>query len=156
MRYFFILGQSPKLSLLEIYTVLNAQGVDFTIEKFSPEVALIDSAAKLDAESLLDSLGGTIKIGKIFKSVKRLTLTARLVADWLASQKLRETKFHFGFSTYRLNDPPFTLHHRFGLEVKKILQQKNISARLVVSREPNLSSVTVAKTACSNTAPKSA
>ncbi|MFA6534385.1 MAG: hypothetical protein WCT37_04420 [Patescibacteria group bacterium] len=168
MLYYFILGQSPKLSSAEIYSVLKSRGLNFKIVKFSHEVFLAEISGKFDANDILDQLGGTIKIGEIIAKDDMAKIKPDLISQLLLQSGVRSpksgetqsllaksslgavdsglgTKFHFGFSTYRLGATSFRLPRNFGLEVKKLLKEKGVPSRLVVSKEPNLSSVTVAK-----------
>ncbi len=143
MKYFFILGQSPKLSLAEIPAALDRAEIDFKIEKFSNTILIVETKSEIDGEKILDSLGGTIKIGKILNDYPIKEINSETVISNLKFST--DSKFHFGFSIYRLTENQFQLPQNFGLEVKRILKEKNISSRLVTSRSSNLSSVTVAK-----------
>ncbi|MFA5358652.1 MAG: methyltransferase domain-containing protein [Patescibacteria group bacterium] len=144
MLYYFILGQSSKLSVAEICAYLQRAGIDFKINKFSDEVLVLETKKEIDAEKTLDCLGGTIKIGQILLDSPSIKISPELVTSKL-KVSTTDSKFHFGFSTYQLVKYNFRLPRNFGLEVKRLLKQKGISSRLVTSNEPNLSSVTVAK-----------
>lgn len=64
-KYFFVLGRNYGLSKIEIQTLLNKLNSEPKIILESKEVLIIETAETLDAESLLKTLGGTIKIGEI-------------------------------------------------------------------------------------------
>ena len=128
-KYIFILGKSPELSIAEIETVV----ADIRIIKQTKEYILVESE-KLDCDKLIDRLGGTIKIG-IYLG-KELDIGPVLGS---AMSQTSGKRFNFGFSFY--NQKP----SNFGMKVKKVLKEKNISSRLVVSREKTLSSVIVKK-----------
>lgn len=146
MLYYFILGQNPKLSTLEIYSYLTKEGINFKIEKFSEEILLVKINKEIEAEKILDSLGGTIKLGQILIETPPNKISPPFIVSQLTTHGLQLTaKISFGFSTYQLNSSKFQLPRHLGLEVKRLLKQKNISSRLVTSREKNLSSVVVAK-----------
>ncbi len=149
MLYYFILGQNPTLSAVEIYYFLKKEKFDFKIEKISDEVLLVDFKKEIEAEKIIDSLGGTIKIGQVITQTTKGQITPECIINNFPPArrgiKGGGSKFHFGFSTYTLKPNKFRLSKNFGLEVKKLLKEKNISSRFVTSRESNLSSVVVAK-----------
>ena len=87
MRYFFILGTNPTLSVAEILSHTNLRSRIITnlplitqiknelkanIESLSDEVLVVKSKEIRHIESLLDGLGGTIKIGKIYTNITRM------------------------------------------------------------------------------------
>jgi len=132
MKYFFILGSNPTLSLAEIYSLL---GVRFSYKLIDKDCLLVEGG-DLDETVMINQLGGTIKIGRIAKSA--------LSADLLSA--VRDTcqpemgkKFFFGFSTFGKVGPTKAL----AMKLKKALQSDGISSRWVVSKDKNLSSAAV-------------
>lgn len=132
MKYFFVLGNHPELSIAEIYTVLSpadryqlASGV------------LIVETDDLNANDLIKRLGGTIKIGEIKETIVDLgeTNVKAAIKKILAAAE----KPFFGISLYggAHNFTPLAL------TLKKEIKIKDRSPRYVVSREPVLSSVVV-------------
>jgi tRNA G10 N-methylase Trm11 len=136
MTYFFILGNNTTLSLMEISSYFS-ENLDFRL--ISKNVLLIDTDKDLEIDKALNHLGGTIKTGVIFDT------SASLKAEFIVN-KVRNilnpgsNKFKFGFSFYgnrEVNLKPI------GMEVKKLLKEKNVSCRWVTSKEKTLSSVVV-------------
>ncbi|MFA5075898.1 MAG: DNA methyltransferase [Patescibacteria group bacterium] len=140
MLYYFILGKNPTLSTLEITAWLKKEKWEFKINQNSAEVLLMEIKTPFEPAKLLDQLGGTIKIGRVLTEAEINKITPELIASQLTPVA---GKFHFGFSTYTLAKSNFHLPKNFGLEVKRLLKEKNISCRLVTSKEKNLSSVVV-------------
>jgi len=134
MNYFFILGNHPALSLSELSVKIagNWQIVNDAVVTLNCEGEL--------AANLLESLGGTIKFGKIIGQFKRLDEAAALdLADYLLSLTQDGGKINFGFSNYSFAN----LDKSFGLQIKRRLQASGRSARWVVGRNKVLSSVIV-------------
>ncbi|MFA4941171.1 MAG: DNA methyltransferase [Patescibacteria group bacterium] len=138
MKYFFILGNNPALSIAEISAVFSL-GDNSKVEFLGQEVFLLETENNFNPAELIKKLGGVIKIGAIsnelnFDNQKIVTESEKLITiDY-------EGKIKFGVSFYG--------HNKFnlkivGMEIKKRLREKNISVRWVVSREKVLSSVVV-------------
>ncbi len=93
-------------------------------------------------------LGGTVKIGKILATMGDLD---EFQDNFFKLVKFEQAKFYFGFSFYPLS-PKMNIQAiqkkmtAIAMEIKSILRdEKNISSRYVVAKEPELSSVIVAK-----------
>ena len=148
MRYFFVLGNNPALSVAEIQAIFpDSEG-----QMVAPEVFVLTAGRDLNAKELVKRLGGTIKIGLIEEEVVggQNQVIEQLKGIFNIISAKPETKgddseavvgkFNFGFSFYGAR--PINLKV-VGLEIKNFLKSKNINSRLVVSRELNLSSVVV-------------
>ena len=110
MNYFFILGNHPALSLSELMVKISGEW-----QIVNDAVATLDYQGELAAD-LLDSLGGTIKFGKIMGQFKRLDEAAALdLADYLLSLAQDSGKINFGFSNYS----SVSLNRSFGLQIKR-------------------------------------
>jgi len=148
MKYYFVLGNNPTLSALEIAFYFQREKIDHQIIGNSNEILLLETKKEIDAEKILDSLGGTIKIGKIIAEQKPNQTDAMLILKFLIHNSrflIPDSKINFGFSQYALSKSSFRLPANFGFELKKLLKEKNISSRFVISRDKNLSSVVVTK-----------
>ncbi|NIA18357.1 MAG: methyltransferase domain-containing protein [Actinobacteria bacterium] len=138
MKYFFVLGKNPALSIAELSVVFGDVNSG---ELISEQLFVLEIKEKIDAKKLIKKLGGIIKIGII----KSTTETRRGASLLEAALKLINFngitgKFKFGISYYgenKFNIKPL------GMEIKKYLREKNISCRWVTSRESVLSSVVV-------------
>ncbi|HPD08065.1 MAG TPA: DNA methyltransferase [bacterium] len=134
MNYFFILGNHPALSLSELSVKIagNWQIVNDAVVTLHYDGEL--------AANLLESLGGTIKFGKIMGQFKKLDEVAEEdLASYLLSLNQGDGKIHFGLSNYS----SIVLDRSFGLQIKRRLQVAGRSARWVVGRDKVLSSVIV-------------
>jgi len=139
MKYFFILGNNPTLSLAELSAVLDLKNA----ELLSPDFLLWEIDQEIQANSLINSLGGTIKIGVIRQMVKNNDQELFSAVKNLAINKKHESgegKFNFGFSDYGQRE--FNKKN-LGLKLKKYFTDQKVSCRLVVSQEATLSSVVI-------------
>ncbi len=134
MKYFFILGNNPTLSIAEISVIFDASKGNL----ISENIFILDINKKINAKKIISKMGGVIKIGeikqesmpkKIINSIKNLLDNINISG-----------KFNFGFSNY--NTKNINLK-QLGMEIKKYLREQNISCRWVTSREKTLSSVVV-------------
>lgn len=141
-KYFFALGNNFNLSLSELTAL-------FPKNKWQRcgSVVLSDFSDKLDVKELMTLLGGTIKIGEVITAFSlanrhKLSDSVKEVIISAARQDDISGKFNFGFSFYNKNKLPGDFF-KLGLAVKKDLKKMNISSRMVISKEPILSSVIV-------------
>ncbi len=132
---FFVLGSHPELSVAEIEAVTGKAGVRVG------DIFLMDNVDQ-PLSYLQSRLAGTIKIGRIVGSFDHYNKdeAAALVRAMITDT---DGKVHFGISAYGKG----IAHHTqpLGLTVKKLLKADGVSARLVTSKEPELSSVVVSK-----------
>lgn len=141
MKYYFILGNNPALSLAELVSVLKPTAQTL----LAPDFLLLELSQEIDPPKLINRLGGVIKIGQIkeelnlteFKS-QALSTCFKLALD--KKKQVTSGKFNFGFSNYSLN---LNVENNLGLELKNEFKKKEISSRLVTSREKKLSSVVI-------------
>lgn len=140
-NYFFILGNHPTLSVAEILAYLTTKKYVFTVLAADYDYLIISTNQQLDA-NLLEFIGGSIKFGEIKKILDDFP-TAEQIQDFLPNKE----KVFFGLSLYptKLKNKLVTNVFHLGLNLKKILKEKNKTARLVTSRQANLSAVVVVK-----------
>jgi tRNA G10 N-methylase Trm11 len=139
--YFFILGNYPALSVAELYTLFNLQGLLYEFVVTATDYVIVNFISELPIQSLLSRLGGCIKFGKIISQPSIFPE----VEDFCL-QFSDVTKVFLGFSIYPQVSAGMYKQKLFkiGLELKKKLRIQGISCRLVTSREANLSAVVVA------------
>lgn len=145
IEYAFILGTHASLSFAELQAVLAEYDDDTAQLTRSGSIAWYRTSHILDAATLMNRLGGTIKIVKMVGVFDEDTLL-----DWIKEQIQATTKFHFGFSMYStqgtLSPHKYgKIIQRMGLAVKQSLKEDEISSRFVSSKEIALSSVIVHK-----------
>jgi len=146
IKYFFILGSNPTLSVAEIIVILGLKDGYFVLNQ---DFLIVEVDKEIDMEDLMKNLGGTIKIGIIGSSYKANSF--RFDANNYFQNLPNDKKFYFGISVYgRLNDKKNDKYinvniNKFGMTAKNNLKQQGISSRFVTSKEKSLSSVIVKK-----------
>ncbi|OGF25798.1 hypothetical protein A2303_07440 [Candidatus Falkowbacteria bacterium RIFOXYB2_FULL_47_14] len=141
MKYFFVLGSNPALSVAELASVFGlAEKEEMAVGAgyCGGKVFLLETDAKIDAAALIKNLGGTVKIGVIHDESG--VSTRELLSIITPRLEPGEGKFNFGLSFYgsrKMYLKPL------GMEIKKYLRERGTVCRWVVSRETTLSSVVV-------------
>lgn len=138
MKYYFILGNNPTLSIAEISAFFGEEIIN-QAEFLSGNVLILEKDY-LDSVETIKNLGGTIKIGVIKNEINKNESDIIKTSEKIIGRK--DGKIHFGFSFYgqkKLN------LKKIGLETKKVLANKGMSCRWVTSRETNLSSVVISE-----------
>ncbi|MFH1427387.1 MAG: methyltransferase domain-containing protein [Patescibacteria group bacterium] len=141
MKYFFILGKNPTLSIAELETFFSCSKEIKILSRnvASENVLILEIDKKIEAKKLINKLGGVIKIGKI-EAEGYMNIQDILKKIKLMLTNISDGKFKFGISYYgqsKFNIKPLAM------EIKKYLKERGISSRWVTSREPTLSSVVV-------------
>ncbi len=129
MKYVFILGHNPRLSIAEVLAVLPKAKVVKTGNSF-----LIVENEAVNAIDLMKQLGGTIKIGQVLAD----TVDKKIIVEKLKAVNA-SNKLKYGISYYECPKD------KLGMEVKGELKKADISCRLVVGKDKALSSVIVVK-----------
>jgi tRNA G10 N-methylase Trm11 len=148
MKYYFILGKNPVLSKAEIDAVLIKAEVRSMKAEIFGKVYFVQTSSELDSEWLNSQLGGTIKFGKVLDKMVKLE---EFEDKFFELVKFGAGKAFFGFSLYSLSTAinPERFQKRLNaiaMNIKsRLKEEKDISSRYVVSKEPELSSVIVAK-----------
>lgn len=137
MKYFFILGSNPTISIAETMAVFSP--LEHRFQLVSKEILIMEAKEGIDAKEVIRQMGGVVKIGIVEKPFLKIKLKEILEAIF-GLLKPEEGKFKFGLSFYGnvdLNPKPL------GMEIKKHLKESGVSCRWVVSKEKSLSSVVV-------------
>ena len=133
MKYIFILGNHPSLSLAELLTVFSTD-----IELVNNNIAILDTKKDINASQIIQNLGGTIKIGLVIKeNSKDFAYDSKKIVLGLCK---KGEKFSFGLSCYGDNN---IYVKNLGINIKKALKNEGFSIRFVESKEKVLSSVIV-------------
>ena len=157
MKYFFILGKTSELSVLEIVNLANTSQMKLSnISRIGERVLVLETGDKIDARELIGTLGGVVKFGEVvlekgdkgergYRGYKGDS--GEELAGFILENVDKKKKVYFGFSVV---DGPASLRGckgvmKLGLEVKKILKDKGVRSRFVTSKEEELSSVVVKK-----------
>lgn len=146
MKYFFILGQNPTLSSVEIISLLSDKTMLFAA---SPDAIILESKQELDVGQLVARLGGTVKVGQIFDASP--DMEPKDIAENIP--RVQGKKSYFGFSFYKIDNQISAKEFQnkckkiknLAMPIKDLLAEVGTAARWVTSKEPNLSSVVVKK-----------
>jgi tRNA G10 N-methylase Trm11 len=156
MLYAFILGRVYTLSLAELLSFLSGRGIAFRVAALAPEVLVLEVEKSLDIKAMQQSLGGSIKIIRIFDvfQKKGKEYPSQALENYFTYKKIKTDYFseytgkrQFGVSIYSL-DPSIRFREeaqRIAFYIKKILQDEAVSVRAVLPQFPSqaLSSVLV-------------
>ncbi|MBI4653086.1 50S ribosomal protein L11 methyltransferase [Candidatus Kuenenbacteria bacterium] len=151
MKYSFILGHNPTLSIMEILNVFLLFKINVQIISFSEEALLLEIENEFSIKTFFSRLGGSIKMGEIEKDYKDYTDIDKLdINEILKLFNIQEDKkVYFGLSFYNLNAPAFFKIQegvkKLAIKIKRKLQEQGLKVRWVISQEKNLSSVVVKK-----------
>ena len=157
MRYFFILGRTPELSILEICALARSEEIVFSDIIATPYALICTTSRELPVSLFMMRLGGTIKIGTLLQekaaSMEKGYIFPILmdVLGYIYTQKTE--RIIFGFSAYTIQQKTKkekmlpSLLFRLGLSLKKILKEQGFACRLVPCQDNQsfLSSVSVQK-----------
>ncbi|SRR6056297_1630908 len=137
MKYLFVLGNHPHISLAELENFFGKERLSL----INKNIAILKTE-KINPIKTIKSLGGIIKIASLETSVADgdKALKKALAEIALKKAKKQTGKFKFGLSSY---SPNIGNTHKLGLEIKKELKAEGMSSRLVTSKEKTLSSVVV-------------
>lgn len=136
MKYFFVLGNHPTLSIAELYSRLTITSAEY----ISPDIFMAEVLETINSEAFLDTVGGTIKMGRVITSVENKPHTIFTTSLDFLRETPKTGKFNFGLSGY---SRPRIDSKSVGLALKQALKNEGISCRFVVSKEKTLSSVVV-------------
>ncbi len=157
MRYFFILGRTPELSILEICALIHSEDLTLSDAIFTPFYFICSISHEIPIAKYMARLGGTIKIGILLQEDTIALQKAGilpLLTDILQTIHSQKTeRIIFGFSAYTIQQTVkkekvlSSLLFRLGLSLKKLLKEQEISCRLVPcsNTQSFLSSVSVEK-----------
>ncbi len=149
MKYFFIFGNNPSLSLAELTSIFPHLVFDVVGKNF----CIVQHKDPLDCNKLQQKLGGTIKIGEIFDEVDIRMVSDNESLTETLYQHLPETddkKLSLGISIYGNSSDGRPIMQKkdilkLGMMLKKTIRSgaKKKSVRFVTSKELTLSSVVV-------------
>jgi len=151
--YAFILGRQPELAVAEILALLNRGSSDvkgWRVLSVNQEVSIINLNPDLDASTLFQRLGGSVKLLKVFEQMEagvESPALAEKIAGYLSSERFAGNRLTFGLSAYGSPKPEFLT--QLPGAVKELLSERSINSRYI---EPSgksmraLSSAQVLKT----------
>lgn len=134
MKNFIISGQHPLLSLAEI-------SVFFKVDVCQPSFFVFSSPEVINID-FIKSLGGAVKIGEVFSTVYSLEEVKKTIYEEIIKNNVGNKNI-FALSFYNFPGKTLARNRKIGLQIKKDLREKNISARVLWGEENKLSSATV-------------
>lgn len=142
MKFLFVFGNTPDLSLEELKNVLLRHKIEFTVTDSNRPLVTIETSSEIP-QNIFSVLGGTYKVARVF-SEDQLSLDnlGQNIADFISINA--STRITFGLSVFA---DKFIPALRLSQEVKDILEEKGIKSRFVLAKsgEKQLSSVVVLK-----------
>ncbi len=120
MLYYFKLGHQKDISTAELNAVFSNLNISGVREERGGDYLILQTKEKLDAEKLINRLGGTVKIGAHIETEDENLL--RAAARYLLQVKPRG-KIVFSLSGKN--------HKKNALRIKKMLKEESKSVRYV-------------------------
>jgi tRNA G10 N-methylase Trm11 len=148
MKYVFILGHNPRLSVAEIKAILPRARIVKETDSFlilSLGSTQDQESSEFDCPQMMRQLGGTVKIGVVMAEKVDMDL---IVNDLIQNQSAGKLRFGISYYKSKAQSQKSKVSLKFGLEIKRKLKEHGVKSRLVTSREPVLSSVVITKNKC--------
>jgi tRNA (guanine10-N2)-dimethyltransferase len=133
----FYLGREPLLSMAELRSFTDAEGVGGRIQRLGRSVAAVDTDSVLDPRETIRRLGGTVRMGEPLEELPFFPGGAEDLADLLvphlvAASRTSGSKINFGIGFYPdRGNPRIDLKRVAGL-AKERLTEAGVSARYVL------------------------
>jgi hypothetical protein len=96
MKYFFVLGNHPALSIAELYGRLDI----ITGTYIAPDIFIAEILETINCEQFLNTVGGTIKMGTIINTLENKPHTIFTASLDYLREAPKSGKFNFGLSNY--------------------------------------------------------
>lgn len=138
MRHFLIFGRHPWLSLAETKAVLGGYKPELV------EAMAIFDTPFWDGEALMETLGGTIKLGEVWHECDSDDLTATLITKLLAEHP-RGARIEFGLTFFGGTPNERERYKNLPIQLKRLLQDQNRAVRWVTGEAGDLTPAAVQK-----------
>lgn len=140
----FIIGREPELSVAELEAVAPDWGAD--VVDVQPHGALLQHAHTLP-DRAIDHLGGSIKQVRVLESFDLAAGIGPILEQvctpaWI-TQHFSSERIEFGVSVYGASSAQRQRAQKHFLQLKKAIHANGRPVRLVISKEPQMSAVTV-------------
>lgn len=150
--YVFILGRKPLLSLAELLSHFSEP----SILSVKPRTCIVKTKKSIkNPQALLDTLGGTVRIAKIFERIRRpnpnklMNETEKwtIIIKKLFKERFKNhpSKIRFGVNMYNFPHPREILLKKLLNEVKRSLTDLGLKVRFVNNQNKNIQSVVTNK-----------
>ncbi len=135
--YLFAFGRTPHLAFAELASLFS----DATLLTAQIGMLEVPPGDRISAESVLASLGGTVKIAHVLEEVS--SLSGAVLASLLVKTADKSNRIVFGISSYH---PSVSSTTKLLSDTKQELESRGYTARFVAGRDNEpLSSVVVSK-----------
>lgn len=151
MKYIFILGYNPTLSVAEILSVLDNTNINYTINTLSKEALVLDTQKIIEKTAeFINRLGGVIKIAEViaeeentgqYSEIFQNEKNNRILFDNFLKMSVSSTskKFHWGISVYFLTEESPSFKKETSKDVqtslfaaKRNFTKEKISVRIIL------------------------
>ncbi len=144
-NYFFVLGSHPAISTAEIFAFAKTRNHALDVVAIGNGILVVSSSTPIDCVLWQKQLGGTIKTGKIIKTINQAQCLPEFFAKTYLELGDHDGKNIIGFSAYATEGETKPLKQSFSLETKKLLKQAGLSVRMITTEKAELTSVQVDK-----------
>ena len=136
-RYFFHLGRLYSISTAEILSFFNEEDIKTLNEKLAV-VEIEKNFTKHEIQNLLDRIGGTIKISKIFAENIEIPDINEKIQEYLIRNYGNNPKIIFGINIINLNPNSGVFMENILKNLKKDLQKEGFSCRYLNKGTKNI------------------
>jgi len=153
MKYAFVLGRLPALSVAEILAVMEKLEIKYQIKTVSPKTLVLDIEKEIDFKRILKIMGGTVKIMKLGRFPEKF-LDIQNIIKHLAFEKANQlnNKIIIGYSVYSTDKIEKNKPNQISksikknlIALKKELKKEGIACRIITPKdyEMELSSASI-------------
>ncbi|XOU94089.1 MAG: TRM11 family SAM-dependent methyltransferase [Candidatus Kerfeldbacteria bacterium] len=148
IKYFFILGTNPLISIAEIFSFAKTNKTTLNIIDVTSHILIIESK-EIDINKWQAYLGGTIKIGLIINKYQNINdLLKSVNTETLLNNFFKQTtqKIIFGFSLYSTSLTHYQNKIKsLGIKIKQDLQKLDYKSRFIMAKSQALTAVQINK-----------
>ncbi len=149
IKYCFILGNNPLLSLAEIFHFAKKSGIKMTTVDYVGTALIVECETQIEFKNWQINLGGSIKIGTIERQYSTINdLIKSLSVDNLVQNYFAQhhQKIIFGFSCYGTLSSRNHRHiNNQGMTIKQELKRNAYKSRVLLGEYGALTSVQITK-----------
>ena len=153
MKYAFVLGRLPALSVAEILAVMEKLEIKYQIKTVSPKTLVLDIEKEIDFKRILKTMGGTVKIMKLGRFPEEFSDIQNIIKH-LALEKANQlnNKIIIGYSVYSTDKTEKNKFNQISksikkklIALKKELKKEGIACRIITPKdyEMELSSASI-------------
>ena len=132
MKYAFVLGRLPALSVAEILAVMEKSEIKYQIKTVSQKTLILDVEREINFKRILKTMGGTVKIMKLGRFPEEFSDIQNIIKH-LALEKANQlnNKIIIGYSVYSTDK---TEKNKFN-QISKSIKKKLIALKKELKKE---------------------